>query len=367
MMNDIHNEQEFNINNNKLANSIDDDNLYITITNSNSMNDKTKLLEKLLTKLNNKMTINIFTETCLQKKLPDNYLGRIWYHALTTPEDKNGGVSICHHPALGNASTIAVSPAISNRFIAIKFSPPQRTPFVVVALYIHASMNDVDKCNYLKLCLCEINNIKKNCPHIIIGGDFNMLVLSETESMYHGLNRQSLNTSYGPGVLDSWMTNEDFVHPFKKLKEYPYEKYLTFSMGEMAKGIDHHFVSGTLADNITELHLSNYQFALSKHKSVCLTLKNMVDNPLGVVTRKHRIPDHVWNIPWFKTLTENNIKDLNANFSNEKYDKFINETMIKANHIATNRISELFKKLSATTNKDSIANFKYGTQKKIAN
>ena len=65
MMNDIHNEQDFNINNNKFTNQNDDDNLYITITNSNSMNDKTKLLEKLLSNLNNKMTINVFTETCL--------------------------------------------------------------------------------------------------------------------------------------------------------------------------------------------------------------------------------------------------------------------------------------------------------------
>ena len=84
----------------------------------------------------------------------------------------------------------------------------------------------------------------------------------------------------------------------------------------------------------------------------------MVDNPLGAVTRKHRIPDHVWNIPWFKTLTENNIKDVISNYSNEKYDKFINETMVKANHIATNQINELFKKLSATTNKDTITTLK---------
>ena len=133
------------------------------------MNDKTILLEKLLTKLENKTTINIFTETCLQKDLLENYLGRKWYHALTTQsEDKNGGVSICQHPAFGNATTIAVNPSISNRFLAIKFSPPQRPPFVVVAIYIHVSMNDVDKCTYLQLCLCEINNIKKICPHIII-------------------------------------------------------------------------------------------------------------------------------------------------------------------------------------------------------
>ena len=355
---DVHNEQEYNNNNNnnKFDNS-NDDNLYITITNSNSMNDKTTLLEKLLKKLNNKMTINIFTETCLQKDLPENYLGRKWFHALTTTEDKNGGVSICYHPAFGNAVAIAVSPTIKNRLLAIKFSPPQRPPFVIIAIYIHASMNDVDKCTYLQLCLCEINEIKKICPRIIIGGDFNMLILSETENMYHGHSKQSMNKSYGPGVLDYWMTNHDFVHPFKKLKEYPYEKYLTFSTGEMAKGIDHHFLSGILADNIIDLQLSNYQFAHSKHKSVCLTLSNMVDNPLGM-NFKHRIPDYVWNIPWFKTATENNIRDLNFNFTNEKYDKFIKDTTTKANNIATNRISELFKKLSTTTNKDTITTLK---------
>ena len=117
---DTHNEQIFNNDTNKFAN---DDNLYITITSSNSMNDKTILLEKLLKKLNNKMTINIFTETCLQNNLPENYLGRKWFHALTTTDDKNGGVSICYHPAFGNAVPIAVSPSISNRFLAIKYSP----------------------------------------------------------------------------------------------------------------------------------------------------------------------------------------------------------------------------------------------------
>ena len=73
------------------------------------------------------MTINIFTETCLQKDLPENYLGRKWFHALTTTEDKNGGVSICYHPAFGNAVAIAVSPTIKNRLLAIKFSPPTTT------------------------------------------------------------------------------------------------------------------------------------------------------------------------------------------------------------------------------------------------
>ena len=151
-------------------------------------------------------------------------------------------------------------------------------------------MDDKEKGIFLQLCLLEINNIKKNCPKIIIGGDFNMLILSETENMYHGHNRQSMNALYGPGILDKWMFSENFVHPFKKLRVFPYEKYLTFSMGEMAKEIDHHFVSRNLADNIVDLELSNYQFAQSKHKSVCLTMENMVDNPLGVRI-KHRIPE----------------------------------------------------------------------------
>ena len=49
---------------------------------------------------------------------------------------------------------------------------------------------------------------------------------------------------------------------------------------------------------------------------------------------------------------------MNFNYSNEKYDTFINDTMIKANHIATNQIGELFKKVSATTNKDTITSLK---------
>ena len=88
----------------------------------------------------------------------------------------------------------------------------------------------------------------------------------------------------------------------------------------------------------------------------------MVDNPLGVKF-KHKIPDYIWNIPWFKTITESNIRDLDFSYSNEKYDKFINDTMTKANHIATNQISELFKKLNVTTDKDTYYFCKTGTQK----
>ena len=131
---DIHNEQIFNNNNNKFAN---DDNLYITITNSNSMNDKTILLEKLLTKLDKKMTINIFTETCLQKNLPENYLGRKWYHALTTSDDKNGGVSICYHPAFGWKCCTYCSPAFHFQPVSCYQILPSSTISVCGSCYLH--------------------------------------------------------------------------------------------------------------------------------------------------------------------------------------------------------------------------------------
>ena len=115
----------------ELTNSeLNDNNIYITLTNSNSLNGKTIQLEKLLMRFNNKMSINVFTETCLQVPLHDHFLGMKWAHALTDINDRNAGVSICYHPALGQHTVLKTSEILRNRLIALKFTPPGKGAFV---------------------------------------------------------------------------------------------------------------------------------------------------------------------------------------------------------------------------------------------
>ena len=62
--------QDMNNNNNNNNN-----NIYITvITNANSLKDKTKELERLLSHYYDKLTINVFTETCVPSSLSKTYL-----------------------------------------------------------------------------------------------------------------------------------------------------------------------------------------------------------------------------------------------------------------------------------------------------
>ncbi len=77
----------------------------------------------------------------------------------------------------------------------------------------------------------------------------------------------------------------------------------------------------------------------------------MMDNPIGVKTN-YRIPAFVWSIPWFKNETEAKIAFLLNDFSNSKYDTFVNDTICKASKIGRNLRKDLFLKLSMTTNKE---------------
>ena len=159
-------------------------NIYISTTNANSLNDKTKQLEKLLGCFHDKPAINVFTETCLQLPLSVNYLGRKWCHGLTTAADRNGGVSLCYHPAFGDEVILNISDKkLGNRLLPVKFSPPQKPVFVVVAVYIPASLQDREKGIYLQEILQEINMLKITYSNLIVAGDFNTLLLSETDNM----------------------------------------------------------------------------------------------------------------------------------------------------------------------------------------
>ena len=144
----------FNNNSTNAFNSIHNDsfnNIYISTTNANSLNDKTKQLEKLLGSFHDKPAINVFTETCLQLPLSINYLGRKWCHGLTTAADRNGGVILCYHPAFGDAVILNISDKkLGNRLLPVKFSPPLKLVFVVVAVYIPASLQDREKGIYFK-------------------------------------------------------------------------------------------------------------------------------------------------------------------------------------------------------------------------
>ena len=92
-----------------LVNNVSLNNIYTSTTNANSLNDKTKQLEKLRGCFHDKPAINVFTETCLQLPLSINYLGRKWCHGLTTAADRNGGVSLCYHPAFGEVVILNIS------------------------------------------------------------------------------------------------------------------------------------------------------------------------------------------------------------------------------------------------------------------
>ena len=149
------------------------------------------------------------------------------------------------------------------------------------------------------------------------------------------------------------MTSNQFCHPFQLLRKFPYEKYLTFGFDNMAKGIDHFFVSKKSTKNIVNLTISEAIFAQSRHKSVTLELANMMENPIGVKTN-FRIPAFVWTIPWFKNETEIKISSLLNDFSNFNYDLFVRDTICKASKIGRNLRKDLFLKLSMTTNREEM-------------
>ena len=151
--------------------------------------------------------------------------------------------------------------------------------------------------------------------------------------MYHGYSKQSLNPERCPGILQSWVDKSDFVHTFQLLRKFPNEKYLTFGMNNMAKGIDHFFVSKNLSSNVNALKISDFEFAGSRHKSVTISVANLFDNPLGTKL-KFRIPDLVWSSEKFKLSTEKRIMQLINDFSNLNYDKFIAETIAAARKIS---------------------------------
>ena len=62
-------------------------------------------------------------------------------------------MSICYHPALGEATILDIfDKNLSNRLLAVKFSPPQHPAFVVAAVYIPASLQDRDKGVFFECC-----------------------------------------------------------------------------------------------------------------------------------------------------------------------------------------------------------------------
>ena len=103
-----------------------------------------------------------------------NYLGRKWCHGLTTAADRNGGVSLCYHPAFGDGTILNINDKnLGNRLLPVKFSPPQKLAFVVVAVYIPASLQDREKGIYLQAIHQEFNTLKITYPNLIVAGDFN--------------------------------------------------------------------------------------------------------------------------------------------------------------------------------------------------
>ena len=111
---------------------------------------------------------------------------------------------------------------------------------MIAAVYIPASLQDRDKGVFLSAVLAEINALTLIYPNLILAGDFNTLLLSETNSMYHGFTTQSLNKNRCPGILEEWMISNYFCHPFQLLRKFTYEKYLTLVTLTRNNGWYHH-------------------------------------------------------------------------------------------------------------------------------
>ena len=71
-----------------------------------------------------------------------------------------------------------------------------------MAVYIPASLQDREKGIYLQTILQKIKTLKITYPNLIGAGDFNTLLLSEMDNMYHGSNPKSLAVKRCPGILE---------------------------------------------------------------------------------------------------------------------------------------------------------------------
>ena len=77
---------------------------------------------------------------------------------------------------------------LQNRLIALKFTPPGKSPLIIVGLYVPASYSDTDKGVFLMTCLSEVNHLKNTYANVIVAGDFNMFLLRPACRLLYRMN-----------------------------------------------------------------------------------------------------------------------------------------------------------------------------------
>ena len=268
---------------------------------------------------NVKAQIYIITETKLTKetaiKFNKNYLGMLWKHSVTTTDDASAGISIAYDPLLGTCDLIILPPAIQNRTIAIRFTPPNAEAFIILGIYAPASGTVVIKRSFIDHVFATRSNLQQqyNC-NIIMGGDFNSSIGHLESCMRDYRHLIKFKPDSIANAISSHMSECGYVHPFESLVQLsPARQYLTFqcttdkdSQTISAKGIDHLLFPETMLHQLGVICISKDFFSGSKHKPVSIAVKNLMTLPISTDHNPNQfIPPIVWNDPDF--CNESNI------------------------------------------------------------
>ena len=293
-------------------------NITICLINVNSFKDCSDDRTSDLTCLfnNSKAHIYIISETKLNMdtaaKFNKNYLGKLWRHSLTTDMDAGAGISIAYDPLMGRVEVLPMPAEIQNRTIAVQFLPPNAAPFIILGVYAPASGSTAMKRNFINKVFETRAALQQlyNC-NIIIGGDFNSTVGHLERSM-----RDFRTTTFKPdsiaNIISSKMTACGYIHPFESVvHQYPAREYLTFQCTTNAilasvssKGIDHFLFPDTMLSQLENLCVSDKFFAGSKHKTVTISIQNLMTLPISTQQSiKQFIPSIVWNNPEFSNCS----------------------------------------------------------------
>ena len=242
-------------------------------------------------------------------KFHQNYLGKLWKHSTTTNEDAGAGISIAYDPLMGRCEALVMPIEIQNRSIAIKFTPPNAEAFIIFGIYAPASGTTDFKRNFINNVFKTRSNLQhQHKCNIIIGGDFNSTVGHLENNM-----RDYKHATFKPNTISRLISSSlaacDYKHPFEStvIKSIA-STYLTFrcvtnvtTLTMSSKGIDHFFFPESMSTQLSNLRISDNFFAGSKHKPVCIVVKNLMILPISDTQCNQYIPSAVWNNPEFTT------------------------------------------------------------------
>ena len=198
---------------------------------------------------------------------------------------------------------------IQNRTIAVRFTPPNADAFIIMGVYALASGNIALKRNFIDKVFETRSSLQRhfNC-NIIIGGDFNSTV-GHLESCMHDFKNATFIADSIAKAISTHMPDCGYVHPFESIvQRYPGRQYLTFQCTTRlpstiaeeptisTKGIDHILFPSAMLNQLEDICVSNFFFAVSKHKTVSIVVKNLMTLPISMQHHlKHFVPSLVWN------------------------------------------------------------------------